>query len=386
MTLFELPPLSLYVHIPWCVRKCPYCDFNSWAVRNELDEEAYVGALLADLERELPFVHDRELVSIFIGGGTPSLFGAGAISRLLQGVRQRVPCPSDVEVTLEANPGTLEAGRYAGYRDAGVNRLSIGVQSFHGESLQRLGRIHGPGEALAAVEAARATGFDNLNLDLMFGLPGRGVEQALADVRQAIDLAPWHLSYYQLTLEPDTPFFRAPPALPEDDLLWEIHCQGQALLAEAGYAHYEVSAYALPGRECRHNLNYWTFGDYLGIGAGAHGKVSDPEGRIVRRCKPQRPGAYLRAMESGEGAVEQQILARQDLAVEFMMNALRLRQGFGRALFEQRTGLPIGEIQARMDEAVAAGLLEVSGERVWPSGRGWLFLNDLLAMFLPDAG
>ena len=266
-----------------------------------------------------------------------------------------------MEVTLEANPGTLEAGRYAGYRDAGVNRLSIGVQSFHGESLQRLGRIHGPEEAMAALEAAQAAGFDNINLDLMFGLPGQNMEQALSDLQAAIALAPQHISYYQLTLEPGTPFFRSPPTLPQDDLLWEMHCQGQALLAEAGYGQYEVSAYARPGRECRHNLTYWTFGDYLGIGAGAHGKVSDPDGGIFRRWKWQKPGVFMEAVEKGEGAEGQQPLARQDLVVEFMMNALRLKQGFDQGLFEQRTGLPIEVIQPQMDMAVEGGLLEMSG-------------------------
>lgn len=383
---FQPPPLSLYVHVPWCVRKCPYCDFNSWSIGGELDEQRYVDALLADLEAERAVVHGRELSTVFIGGGTPSLLSAQSIARLLAGIRYCIPSSGDLEITLEANPGTLEAGRYAGYRDAGVNRLSIGAQSFHAESLQRLGRIHGPEEVVAAMAAAQAAGFDNINLDLMFGLPGQNMEQSLADVQAAIGLAPQHISYYQLTLEPGTPFFRSPPTLPEDDLLWEMHCQGQALLAEAGYGQYEVSAYARPGWECRHNLNYWTFGDYLGIGAGAHGKISGPDGVIARYWKPQRPGAYMEAIENGKGAEGQQPLASQDLAVEFMMNALRLKQGFEQALFEQRTGLPIGAIRPQMDVAVAAGLLEVSGEKICPSERGWLFLNDLLAVFLPDAG
>jgi oxygen-independent coproporphyrinogen-3 oxidase len=383
MSLFKLPPLSLYVHIPWCIQKCPYCDFNSWGMRDELDEQAYVNALLADLEGELAFVHGRELQSIFIGGGTPSLFSGSAIGRLLEGVRQYILFTENMEVTLEANPGASEAARFAAYRRAGVNRLSIGVQSLHGESLQRLGRIHGPQEAVAAVEAARAAGFDNINLDLMFGLPGQALEQAMADLQAVMDLEPEHISYYQLTLEPGTPFYRSPPPLPEDDLLWEIFRQGQQLLAEQGYRQYEVSAYAQSGRECRHNLNYWTFGDYIGIGAGAHGKMSDPHGRVERRSKIADPRAYLESGGGGAALVDSNRLEETDLAFEFMMNALRLCHGFTPRLFEMRTGLPFDWIKGQLDEAEASGLLEVSSQGVCPTLRGHAMLNDLVSVFLP---
>jgi len=386
MSRFQLPPLSLYVHIPWCVRKCPYCDFNSTASRDGLDEAAYVDALLKDLEAELPFVHGRELRSIFIGGGTPSLFSGPAIERLLDGVRQCIPCPVDMEVTLEANPGASEAEHFAGYRQAGVNRLSIGVQSFHEESLRKLGRIHGPDEAVAAVEAARAAGFDNLNLDLMFGLPGQGLEQAMGDLQTATALDPEHISYYQLTLEPGTVFYRAPPSLPEDDLIWEIFRQGQAWLAEQVFCQYEVSAYAQPGRECRHNLNYWVFGDYLGIGAGAHGKLSDPSGQVRRRWKVPEPGGYMRSVGGNEVLSGEQVLGEADLVLEFMMNALRLSQGFGVGLFEERCGLPLHRIQGQLDEAVNKGLLELSPDWVRPTAQGRMFLDDLVAIFLPASG
>jgi oxygen-independent coproporphyrinogen-3 oxidase len=350
-----------------------------------LDEGAYVDALLRDLEGELPFVHGRQLHSIFIGGGTPSLFSGPAIERLLDGVRQHIPCPVDMEVTLEANPGASEVGHFAGYRQAGVNRLSIGVQSFHGESLLKLGRIHGPDEAVAAVEAARAAGFDNLNLDLMFGLPGQGLEQAMEDLRTATALAPEHLSYYQLTLEPGTAFYRVPPSLPKDDLIWEIFQRGQAWLVEQGFRQYEVSAYAQPGRECRHNLNYWGFGDYLGIGAGAHGKLSDPAGHVLRRWKVPEPGAYMRSVGSNEALSGQQVLDEADLVLEFMMNALRLSQGFGTHLFEERCGLSLHRIRDQLDEAVNKGLLELSPGWIRPTVRGRMFLDDLVGVFLPDS-
>lgn len=385
MTLFRLPPLSLYVHIPWCVRKCPYCDFNSWAVRNELDEQDYVDALLADLEQERPFAQDRRLETVFIGGGTPSLFSGTAICRLLEGIRQALPCPEDMEVTLEANPGASEAARFAAYREAGVNRLSIGVQSLHGESLKRLGRIHGPQEAVAAVKAARAAGFDNINLDLMFGLPGQDLERAMGDLQAVMVLAPEHISYYQLTLEPGTPFYRTPPPLPEDDLVWKIFRQGQRLLADGSYQQYEVSAYALPGRECRHNLNYWTFGDYIGIGAGAHGKLSDPHGRVLRRSKLSDPKAYLRAGGGKAVLADQHLLDASDLVLEFMMNTLRLEHGFSPGLFEMRCGMPFDALQAQLEAAERQELLAVSSDRVCPTARGRLFLNDLVSVFLPDA-
>ncbi|HEC15028.1 MAG TPA: oxygen-independent coproporphyrinogen III oxidase-like protein [Sedimenticola sp.] len=384
MTLLQPPPLSLYIHIPWCIRKCPYCDFNSRAIKGDPDENACVDALLADLDTELPQVRGRTLHSVFIGGGTPSLLSGAAVERLLAGVRQRMPCPSGMEITLEANPGALASERFGPYRAAGINRLSIGVQSFDAGCLQRLGRIHGPGEAIAAVEAARAAGFDNINLDLMFGLPGQGLDQARMDLDTAAGLGPAHISYYQLTLEPGTPFFRSPPPLPAEEGIWEMQRQGRIFLQKNGYAQYEVSAYARPGRQCRHNLNYWTFGDYLGIGAGAHGKISDASGRIMRRWKVAAPEAYLKAAGTGKALAGQRRLTHEDIVLEFMMNALRLHQGFSRSLFEARTGLPFERIQARLDKAVQRGLLEPGADGARPSSSGRRFLNDLLALFLPD--
>ncbi len=382
--MLQLPPLSLYVHIPWCVRKCPYCDFNSHRLVDGVDEMAYVAALLADLDDELALAQGRPLHSLFIGGGTPSLFSAEAIARLLDGIKARIPCPADMEITLEANPGTLEAGRFAGYREAGVNRFSIGVQSFETQKLAAIGRIHGRTEALAAVPLARAAGCENLNLDLMFGLPQQDLEQAVTDLETAVGLSPEHISYYQLTLEPNTLFHRRPPALPDDDRIWEMQQQGEAVLARSGYVQYEVSAYARPGRECRHNLNYWTFGDYLGIGAGAHGKITHLDRQCVqRRWKQRDPSAYLKAAGAKDWLAGQQTLEAADLALEFLMNALRLNRGFTPALFEQRTGLSFQYLQPGLELALGRELVEVSREVVCPSALGRRFLNDLLSLFLP---
>ncbi len=298
MLPLNVPPLSIYLHIPWCISKCPYCDFNSHKITDSVEERAYITALLADLEHDLPLVAGREIGSIFIGGGTPSLFSAEAIGLLLKGIRSRMSCEDGMEVTLEANPGTLESGRYAGYRDAGVNRLSIGVQSFSADALARLGRIHGPDEAVKAVASAKSAGFDNFNIDLMFGLPGATPEQALKDVEHAISLEPTHISYYQLTLELNTLFHHHPPPLPPEDDLWQVQCQGHGTLAAAGYGQYEVSAFALPGRRCKHNLNYWQFGDYIGIGAGAHGKLTRPPGQVERRWRLRSPQDYLTHAEN----------------------------------------------------------------------------------------
>ncbi|MDV7211722.1 radical SAM family heme chaperone HemW [Azotobacter beijerinckii] len=378
---FRLPPLALYVHIPWCVRKCPYCDFNSHAAGPELPEEAYVDALLADLEADLAAVHGRELVSIFFGGGTPSLFSARALDRLLAGMNRRIAFARDIEITLEANPGTFEQAKFADYRRLGINRLSIGVQSFQTAQLQALGRIHGGDEAIRAAEMARRAGFDNLNLDLMHGLPGQDVAGALADLRQAIALAPTHLSWYQLTLEPNTVFWNQPPEIPEDDLLWDIQEAGQGLLAAEGFVQYETSAYARDGRRARHNLNYWTFGDFLGLGAGAHAKLSDPHGRICRTWKTRLPKDYLdpeKHFQAGE-----RLLEAAELPFEFMMNALRLTGGVPAELFEQRTGLPLAAIAEPCAAARAAGLLENDPQLLRPTTRGQLFLNDLLQHFLP---
>ncbi len=378
---FQLPPLALYVHIPWCVRKCPYCDFNSHAAGSELPEEAYIDALLADMDQDLGHVHGRSLTSIFFGGGTPSLFSANAIGRLLDGVEQRVPFARDIEITLEANPGTFEQAKFAAYRQLGINRLSIGVQSFQEAKLKALGRIHNGEEAVRAADMARKAGFDNFNLDLMHGLPDQSQEDALEDLRTAIAQGPTHLSWYQLTMEPNTVFWNQPPELPEDDILWDIQEAGQALLAEEGYAQYEVSAYARDGQRARHNLNYWSFGDFLGIGAGAHAKMSSPEGRIIRSWKTRLPKDYLdssKRFQAGERHLD-----HDELPFEFLMNVLRLTDGVPAELFTQRTGMPLASLAAARGEAEARGLLLKDPQRLVATREGQLFLNDLLQHFLP---
>ena len=365
---------------PWCVRKCPYCDFNSHAASPTLPEEEYVDALLADLDQDLHAVHGRELSSIFFGGGTPSLFSAQALGRLLKGVEQRIRFAPDIEITLEANPGTFEQEKFTAYRALGINRLSIGIQSFQEQKLKALGRIHNGDEAIRAAGMARQAGFDNFNLDLMHGLPDQSLDDALGDLRQAIAMKPTHLSWYQLTLEPNTVFWNQPPVLPEDDTLWDIQEAGQALLAEHGYAQYEVSAYAQPGRAARHNLNYWSFGDFIGIGAGAHGKLSHPDGRILRTWKTRLPKDYLnpaKQFKAGEKA-----LGNEELPFEFLMNALRLTDGVDAALFAQRTGLDLGSLAEGRRQAEQSGLLQVEPSRLAATARGQLFLNDLLQYFL----
>jgi len=377
-----LPPLSLYLHFPWCLRKCPYCDFNSQNLPEAADQRAYVAALLADLAWEADWVEGREMQTIFIGGGTPSLLSGALVATLLEGVAQRVALASGAEITLEANPGAAEAGRFRAYRQAGVNRLSIGVQSFADEPLRALGRVHDRASALRAVALARRAGFDNLNLDLMFGLPRQTLGQALADVRTAIELGPEHISYYQLTLEPGTAFYHQPPTLPMDEMVEEIELEGQAALRAAGYGHYEVSAFARPGRQCRHNLNYWQFGDYLGIGAGAHGKLSRG-GEIRRRWRVRGGEAFMQQAGGPAVLAGEQALEEVDLVAEFMLNALRLREGFAEGLFEERTGLPLARIEDRLAEAVQAGLLEWGNGHIAPSEQGRRFLNDLIEGFLP---
>ncbi|RIA21383.1 oxygen-independent coproporphyrinogen-3 oxidase [Ectopseudomonas oleovorans] len=377
---FLLPPLALYIHIPWCVRKCPYCDFNSHAAGPTLPEEEYVDALLADLDIDLQHVHGRPLTSIFFGGGTPSLFSDRALGRLLEGVERRIAFAPDIEITLEANPGTFEQAKFKGYRALGINRLSIGVQSFQESKLKALGRIHDGGEAIRAADMARAAGFDNFNLDLMHGLPEQSIEDALFDLRTAIAQAPTHLSWYQLTMEPNTVFWNQPPVLPEDDLLWDIQEAGQALLAAEGYAQYEVSAYAQPGKQARHNLNYWTFGDFLGIGAGAHAKLSTPHGRILRTWKTRLPKDYLdpsKAYQAGE-----RVLDSDELPFEFLMNVLRLTDGAPTELFSQRTGLSLQQLEQARREAERRGLLQGDDTRLVATAKGQLFLNDLLQLFL----
>ena len=377
-------PLALYIHTPWCLRKCPYCDFNSHGVPQAPPFADYVARLLADLDQELrdPAAR-RPLLSIFVGGGTPSLFPGEAIAGLLDGVRARTCLAPDCEITLEANPGAVDAGRFAAYRRAGINRLSIGVQSLDAEMLRRLGRVHDPAAARSAVAAARAAGFDNLNLDLMFALPGQTAAQARADLEGLIALAPEHVSYYQLTLESGTPFARAPPPLPDPDLAADLAAAGRERLAAAGYAHYEVSAYARPGRPCRHNLNYWHFGDYLGIGAGAHGKLSDPRTGAVRRVsKWERPTRYLSAAPARLVA-EARGLGEDDLVFEFALNAFRLTEGFDARLFEDATGLPWARITPCVEAAARDGLLRLQAGRVCPTDLGRAFTDDLVARFLP---
>ncbi|MEQ6340930.1 MAG: radical SAM family heme chaperone HemW [Gammaproteobacteria bacterium] len=380
-----LPPLSLYVHMPWCVRKCPYCDFNSHETKDALPEAEYIAALIADLEQELPSVWGRSIESIFIGGGTPSLFSPAAFDRLFSEIRARLPCKPGIEITMEANPGTWEYGKFREFRAVGVNRLSLGIQSFDTEMLQKLGRIHGAREAFTAAETAHAVGFDNFNLDLMFGLPGQSIAQALADIRNAIALQPAHISLYQLTLEPNTAFYVNPPALPEDDALWEMQEQCQSRLATHGYRQYEVSAYAQPGHECRHNLNYWRFGDYLGIGAGAHGKISDAQHqRITRSWKVKNPRDYLAKAATPARIGGTQALKRNDVGLEFMMNALRLTDGFPVALFAEHTGQPISIVKQGLQQAEEKGLIEWDIHTIRPTELGRRFLNDLLGLFLGE--
>jgi len=375
-----LPPLALYIHIPWCVRKCPYCDFNSHTASPVLPEQEYVDALLADLDQDLHAVYGRELTSIFFGGGTPSLFSAEALGRLLKGVEQRIPFAADIEITLEANPGTFEQEKFVAYRKLGINRLSIGIQSFQQEKLEALGRIHNGDEAVRAAGMARQAGFDNFNLDLMHGLPDQSLDDALSDLRQAIALKPTHISWYQLTLEPNTVFWNQPPVLPEDDTLWDIQEAGQALLAEHGYAQYEVSAYAQTGRPARHNLNYWSFGDFIGIGAGAHGKLSHPDGRIVRTWKTRLPKDYLNPTKSFQAG--EKSLSNDEMPFEFLMNALRLTAGVESRLYPERTGLSLETLAEGRREAEQSGLLQVEPSRLAATERGQLFLNDLLQQFL----
>lgn len=378
---FVLPPLAAYVHIPWCVRKCPYCDFNSHAAGPQLPESEYVESVLTELGQQLDQVHGRKLVSIFFGGGTPSLFSPQALERILQGLERRVGFAADIEITLEANPGTFEQDKFRDYRSLGINRLSIGVQSFQGDKLKALGRIHDGGEAIRAADMARAAGFDNFNLDLMHGLPNQSLDDALQDLRTAIAQQPTHLSWYQLTLEPNTVFWNKPPQLPEDDTLWDIQEAGQALLAGHGYAQYETSAYAQAGRQARHNLNYWTFGDFLGLGAGAHGKLSHPDGSIRRTWNTRLPKDYLDSQKAFQAG--SRLLEPDELPFEFLMNALRLTAGVPSALFCERTGLDLKTLNEGRQEAERRGLLSSEPHRLVATPQGQLFLNDLLQLFLP---
>ena len=384
-----LPPLSLYIHVPWCVRKCPYCDFNSHKADETLPEQAYVSALLDDLDSDLAWlkseaVKERPIHSIFIGGGTPSLLGVNAYQALFTGLKQRLTFENNIEITMEANPGTFEAEKFKGYRQLGINRLSIGIQSFQDHQLKHLGRIHSGQEAINAVNMAKAAGFDNFNLDFMHGLPDQTLEQALDDLQKGINLGPTHISWYQLTIEPNTEFFKRPPKLPQDETLWAIQEAGQELLAKHGYDQYEISAYAKAGKQAKHNLNYWQFGDYLGIGAGAHGKLTIPHkdlerSKIYRTAKTRLPKDYLNLAKPF--LVLKDNIEVEDRDLEFLMNGLRLYHGVDKQLFSERTGLPYSQIEQQVDNLVKQGLLE-AGDELKTTKQGQLFLNELLERFL----
>jgi putative oxygen-independent coproporphyrinogen III oxidase len=383
-----LPPLSLYIHIPWCLRKCPYCDFNSHEVRGrdntdgEIPEQQYVAALMADFEQTLPRVWGRRISSVFFGGGTPSLLSGAAVDAILAGVRARLPLNPDAEITLEANPGTVEAGRFRDYRAAGVNRLSLGIQSFNPRHLKALGRIHDDTQARRAIDIAREH-FDNFNLDVMYGLPQQSLDDALADIETALTFKPPHLSAYHLTLEPNTYFHRYPPKLPDDDTSADMQARIEALLAAHGYDHYETSAFALPGTRCQHNLNYWLFGDYIGIGAGAHGKISFPD-RVVREARYRQPQQFMTQAFAGNAVQESHDVGGADIGFEFMMNALRLNGGFEVRLFVERAGVPLSRVLKPLAAAEQRGLITRDHQRIAPTLTGRRFLNELLQLFLPE--
>lgn len=378
--MVKLPPLSLYIHIPWCVQKCPYCDFNSHALKGEVPHEEYVQHLLNDLDIDLPLTGGREVSTLFIGGGTPSLLSSEAMQMLLDGVRARLPLSPTAEITMEANPGAVEADRFSGYQRAGINRISIGVQSFSAAKLERLGRIHGPEEARRAAKLAEDLGLRSFNLDLMHGLPDQSLDEALDDLRQAIALNPPHLSWYQLTIEPNTLFASRPPRLPDEDDLWDIFEQGHQLLSAAGYQQYETSAYAKPGYRCEHNLNYWRFGDYLGIGCGAHGKLTQPDGTIIRTTKTRHPRGFM----AGKYLDKRHEVADSEKPFEFFMNRFRLLEAAPRAEYSLYTGLAESTIRAQIDEALAKGYLTETAEYWQITEKGKLFLNSLLELFLTE--
>ena len=381
--MLQLPPLSLYIHVPWCVQKCPYCDFNSHAQKGELPHLEYVAALLEDLDQDLKWAQGRPLSSIFIGGGTPSLLTVEAMQALLDGVRARIPLTADCEITMEANPGTVEADKFAGFQRAGINRISIGVQSFQQEKLTRLGRIHGPEEARKAAALAHAIKLPTFNLDLMHGLPDQSLDDALYDLQQAIDCAPPHLSWYQLTIEPNTAFASKPPKLPEDDTLWDIYEQGHAMLTASGYRQYEISAYAKEGYQCHHNLNYWRFGDYLGIGCGAHGKVTDlVNQQILRTAKVKHPKGYLDP--NRPYLDEQWQVTADDLPLEYFMNRFRLFEPAPKAEFEAYTGLPLERVETVLAIAQSKELIEDLGESWQLTSLGHRYLNVLLELFMDE--
>jgi len=374
------PPLSLYIHIPWCVKKCPYCDFNSHESRHEIPEKRYVAALISDLEQSVPRVYGRKIKSVFFGGGSPSLFSADSIDEILGAVRMLTPLDYDAEVTLEANPGTVDTTHFKGYKQAGVNRISLGIQSFNADYLRALGRIHDDKQAIQAAELALNT-FERVNFDVMYGLPNQTLTHALQDAKQAVALNPDHLSFYHLTLEPNTPFYRTPPSLPNDDVSADMQEQIEALLAEHGYEHYETSAFSKPKGQARHNVNYWQFGDYLGIGAGAHSKLSFHD-KITRETRYKHPNAFMENVEKGNAVDNTGMIAQADLGFEFMMNALRLTSGFEKKLFQERTGMPWEAISMRIAEASKKGLIAENLQTIKPTFLGQRYLNDLLQTFL----
>ncbi len=380
--LKALPPVSLYIHIPWCLRKCPYCDFNSHEARGEMPEQDYIVALTADLEAALPLIWGRKIYTVFFGGGTPSVFSAEGIEQILAAVRARLPLSAEAEITLEANPGSFETEKFRAFRSAGINRLSIGIQSFNPAHLKALGRIHNGDEARRAIDIAREH-FDNFNLDLMYGLPGQSIDEAQADIAAALAVAPPHLSVYHLTLEPNTYFHRYPPSLPDDDITAEMQKNAEDALAGGGYRHYETSAFAQPGRQSRHNMNYWTFGDYLGIGAGAHSKISFPD-RILRQAHYKQPAQYMAGAVAGNAVQESHDIGGDEVGFEFMMNALRLNNGFPLLLFEERAGVPLTSVLKELDLAESKGLITRDHQRVEPTALGRRFLNDLLQIFLRE--
>ena len=380
LNLTALPPLSLYIHWPWCVRKCPYCDFNSHEAKGEAPEQAYLDALRADLEMALPLIWGRKIYTVFIGGGTPSLMSAAALDRLMSDLRSLLPLDSDAEITMEANPGTFEAEKFKSYRASGINRLSIGIQSFNAQHLKALGRIHDDGEARRAVEIAQAN-FDNFNLDLMYALPSQTLDEARIDLETAMSFKPPHLSLYHLTMEPNTVFAKYPPQLPDDDTSADMQDLIAEMTAAAGYGHYEVSAYAQPGHQARHNLNYWQFGDYLGIGAGAHSKLSFPH-RVLRQARYKQPKSYMEQVAAGNPVQDEHEIGREDMGFEFMLNALRLQGGFSPNLFAERTGMQMNVIERQLQQAEAKGLLYLDHQIIRPTELGQRFLNDLQQMFL----
>ena len=384
VALLGNPPLSLYVHMPWCVSKCPYCDFNSHAAPEKLPAKKYMRALLADLEQDLPLVWGRPVQSIYFGGGTPSLFPAGLIADFLSAVRARLDCRPDIEITLEANPGTIEHDSFSAYAEAGINRISLGVQSFENEMLNRIGRIHGRSEIEQSLQSLKSANITNFNIDLMYALPGQSPVQSRHDIELAIEANPAHISFYQLTIEPNTAFAAQPPRLPEDDLAWDMQQSGLEWLEAAGYRQYEISAYARPDLESRHNMNYWRYGDFLAIGAGAHGKITTPaDGRIQRYAKHRHPRRYLEAIESGDWRAEKRFLNDEERIFEFFLNQLRLKQGVLIDDFIARTGLPWQVVEPRVQEAVDKGLLQAHQKGLRTTALGWKFVNDIQQMFLP---